>query len=73
MCIINDTPVIVGSFVSGATKERQEVVHILHLVGTVKLCANRFICSPSIDVVEPRLLPSRGFVSNKVTTIDELI
>jgi hypothetical protein len=71
--IINDTPVIVGSFVPGAAKERQEVVHILHLLGSVERCANRFFCSPTIDVVDPHLFPSRGFVSNKVTTIDELI
>ena len=71
--IINDAPVIVGGFVPGAAKERQEVVHILHLRGSVELCADRFFCSPTIDVVEPHLFPSRGLVSNKVTTIHELI
>jgi hypothetical protein len=73
MIIINFTPVIVGSFVSGGAKERHEVVHVLHLLGSVELCANRSFCSPTIDVVEPHLFPSRGFVSNKLTTIHELI
>jgi hypothetical protein len=73
MLIINDAPVIVGSFVPGAAKERQEVVHILHLLGSVELCADRSFCSPTIDVVEPHLFPSRGLVSNKVMTIHELI
>ena len=69
MLVINDTPVIVGGFVPGAAKERKKVVHVVHLVGGVELCANRFLCSPTIDIVEPKLFPWRGLISNKVTTI----